>query len=270
MTMTTGIITMSTRPSPSAGWPQADQGGEGASQWQCAAGTLPTGRWAQPQGEGSRRRALLRLLTWLSPAFPTGGLRLFARARMGGRGRRHHATVTRCASGWATCWRMAPARNDAILLRHAHRAATIRALFDASRGTGCRHRAGRERQAETLAQGGAFVRAAAAVGLSGAARSPSPTPSPSARWPACTASTPTPLRWRICRLDRQPDLGRGAPGAAGPDRPAWQCWPRWSRSSCASPPKHAAPRWTISAAAAFRSDLAAMRHETQYTRLFRS
>ena len=34
--------------------------------------------------------ALYRLMTWLSPAFPVGGLLLFQRHRMGGRGGRHH------------------------------------------------------------------------------------------------------------------------------------------------------------------------------------
>ncbi|MGI3778534.1 MAG: urease accessory protein UreF [Janthinobacterium lividum] len=105
--------------------------------------------------------ALLRLLTWLSPAFPTGA---FAHS---------HGLEWATEAGdindraTAQAWldallRHGDLRSDAILLRHAHRAATrhdhialadIAALAEAATF-------GRERRDETLSQGAAFAAAA--------------------------------------------------------------------------------------------------------------
>ena len=104
--------------------------------------------------------ALLRLLTWLSPAFPTGGFAYshgLEWAIEAGDAGSEGALLAwlddtiRCGSG----------RSDAILLRHAWRAPDIDALCGvaelAAAIATCR-----ERQEETLAQGDAFCRAAAA------------------------------------------------------------------------------------------------------------
>ena len=104
---------------------------------------------------------LLRLLTWLSPAFPTGG---FAYS---------HGLEWAVESGDARsiagliAWLVdilehGSGRTDAILLRHAHRAgADHAALHDiadlAAALPGCR-----ERALETTAQGRAFLNAALA------------------------------------------------------------------------------------------------------------
>ncbi|HEX3982859.1 MAG TPA: urease accessory UreF family protein [Acidisoma sp.] len=105
----------------------------------------------------------LRLLTWLSPAFPTGG---FAYS---------HGIEWAVETGDArsiagiVAWIVdileeGSGRNDAILLRHAHRAAAkddATALLDvvelAAAIPGCR-----ERYLEATAQGNAFLAAAAA------------------------------------------------------------------------------------------------------------
>ncbi len=105
--------------------------------------------------------ALLRLLAWLSPAFPTGafahshGLEWATEAG--------DITDRPTALAWTDALlRHGDLRSDAILLRHAHRAAAhndpdaladIAALAEASAP-------GRERRDETLAQGTAFAAAA--------------------------------------------------------------------------------------------------------------
>ncbi len=99
---------------------------------------------------------LLRLLAWLSPAFPTGG---FAYShgiewaveagdiRDGATLRAWIEDVLRHGAG----------QTDAILLRHAHAGNDVTALAVAAQP-------GRERRAEATGQGEAFVRAAAAGG----------------------------------------------------------------------------------------------------------
>lgn len=107
--------------------------------------------------------ALLSLLAWLSPAFPTGGYAY------------SHGLEWAVESGnvrdaeelrdWLeTTLVHGAGRSDAILLRHAHRASD-----DADALVGIAELArsavpGRERQVETIAQGSAFIAAAAAWG----------------------------------------------------------------------------------------------------------
>ncbi len=105
---------------------------------------------------------LLRLLAWLSPAFPTGG---FAYS---------HGIEWAAAAGdirdaatlleWVDdVLRHGAGRSDAILLRHAHRAAAagdLDALMEVAELAMAAQPA-RERQAESAGQGNAFVLAAA-------------------------------------------------------------------------------------------------------------
>ena len=105
---------------------------------------------------------LLRLLAWLSPAFPTGG---FAYS---------HGIEWAVAAGdirdaatlreWIDdVLRHGAGRSDAILLRHAHQAATagdLAALLTVAE-LALAGQPGRERQAESAGQGNAFVLAAA-------------------------------------------------------------------------------------------------------------
>ena len=105
-------------------------------------------------------RALLRLQAWLSPAFPTGG---FAYS---------HGLEWAVEQGWvhdgATLqdWltdllRRGAGRSDAILLRHAHRAPDLDALA-AVADLALASQTGRERHLETTGQGNAFTAAAGA------------------------------------------------------------------------------------------------------------
>ena len=105
--------------------------------------------------------SLLRLLAWLSPAFPTGG---FAYSHglewaVETRDIRDGETLF----GWTDALlRHGSGHNDAILLRHAHAAAgdieTLANLAELGRATS----ATRERRAESIGQGNAFARAASA------------------------------------------------------------------------------------------------------------
>jgi urease accessory protein len=99
---------------------------------------------------------LVRLLTWLSPGFPTGGYAYshgLEWAVEAGDVRDVASLVAWCddllrhGTGWC----------DAILLRHAHRAADPAAVMEvAAASCSCR-----ERRLETIAQGEAFVAACA-------------------------------------------------------------------------------------------------------------
>ena len=126
-------------------------------------------------------------------------------------------------------------RTDAILLRHAHRAAADpAALADiaelAAAAAPCR-----ERQAETLDQGDAFVLAAARLGHRPTAAAMRGALSGRRRRAGRRARHRRGRRRAALSagVHRQPDLRRGAAGAARPDPPACACWPRWNPSSCA-------------------------------------
>ena len=181
-------------------------------------------------------------------------------------------TATPCAPGWTDVLRAsAPARNDAILLRHAHRAARR------SGGAGRARRTGRRRAPAGSAARRRSTRARPSCAPRGpgtrrdsAGRATSPIRSRSAHSQAATASRRTRAAALFAGVRDQPDFGRGAPGTARPDRRACACSRPSSRHPRDRRRNRQRRRWTISAAARFRADLAAMRHETQYTRLFRS
>ncbi|MGC9268587.1 urease accessory protein UreF [Acidiphilium sp.] len=99
--------------------------------------------------------ALLHLLTWLSPAFPTGGF-----AYSHGLEFAVEAGDVRDAAGLAA-WladvlRYGAGRNDAVLLRHAYHARDLAEI--AAFAAACAP--SRELAAETINQGAAFVAAA--------------------------------------------------------------------------------------------------------------
>jgi urease accessory protein len=99
-----------------------------------------------------------RLLMWLSPAFPTGGF-----AYSHGLEQAVEAGYVRDETtliDWlATILSVGAGRSDAILLRHAHSAneATLQEIAELAEAA-C---SSRERRAETLAQGSAFIAALA-------------------------------------------------------------------------------------------------------------
>ena len=199
-----------------------------------AATVTPTA--AMPEGAGWRSatcgdemeapRALLRLMAWLSPAFPTGA---FAYS---------HGLEWAVESGdvynetslaaWLTdIVTVGTGRSDTILLRHSHRAAAepaaLREIADLAYASG----ASRERQSESLDQGKAFMLAAVAWGASGCARAHTVSGRGRGR---CRGTSDFRKRYRgrvSARFYRQPYLGGGSPGAAGSNRrPAGSCGAR--------------------------------------------
>jgi len=108
----------------------------------------------QPHLQGS-----LHLLAWLSPGFPTGA---FAFSH----GLEWAVETGDVGDGDMLCTWLGDilangsGRNDAILLRHAHRAARDAAALEALAELAAAIAPGRERLAETIDQGTAFLRAA--------------------------------------------------------------------------------------------------------------
>jgi len=216
----------------------------------------------------SHPTAIMRLLTWLSPGFPTGayayshGLEWAIETldiRDGGTLRDWLVGIIEHGS----------ARTDTILLRHAHRAAnhpqSLRDIVALALATA----AGRERYDEALAQGRAFLRAAAgwktpelpedtpyavAVGAMAGAHGIDEDTTAVA-YLQTFASNLISAAVRLVPLGQTTGLQTLAALEPVILRTA----------ACA---EHAT--FDDLGGCAFRSDLAAMRHETQYTRLFRS
>ncbi len=105
--------------------------------------------------------AFLRLLTWLSPAFPTGG---FAYSHgLEWAVESGDARSTAGLIGWLVdILEQGSGRTDAILLRHAHRAASDAQALAEVVELAAALPSGRERWLETTAQGRAFLAAARA------------------------------------------------------------------------------------------------------------
>lgn len=211
---------------------------------------------------------LLRLLTWLSPAFPTGaftcshGLEWVVEA-----GDIRDAATLR---EWLTdVVRHGAGRSDCILLRHAHRAARETAMLSEIAEIAAAVTPARERLAETLGQGTAFLRAAGAWEL--------PTVPDEIAYPIAvgaltgwhdidengtvTAYLQAFVSNLIAAAVRLVPLGQsdGVRVLASLEPVILAIAEDTSTASLED-----------IGSCAFRSDLAAMRHETQYTRLFRS
>ena len=218
---------------------------------------METGNNTQPE--------LLRLLAWLSPAFPTG-------AYAYSHGLEQAVEDGDIADGetlrnWLTdILHHGSGRNDMILLRHAHRTGTdLIELNDLAVALA----ASRERRIETLDQGTAFV---AAVAPWHAPRLPDRVAYPVAVGAAAghhgideDTTAPVYLQAFITNLIsaavRLVPLGQTAGlrvlAALEPDILQVAAATRTATLDDLG-------------GCVFRSDVAAMRHETQYTRLFRS
>lgn len=233
------------------------------------------------------RASLLRLLAWLSPAFPTGG---FAYSH-GLEWAVEAGDV--CDQASLAAWvsdvlAYGSGRNDAILLRQAHRAADAAGLAQVAalaRATA----SGRERLAEAVNQGNAFLLAAAAwskppdgaasghAGTTGSARLEPPALPPDLPYAVAVGA--------VARLHgvAEDDVAVGflQAFAANLISAAVRLVPLGQTAGLQvlaglEPLIVQVAEATRGAGlddlggACFRSDLAAMRHETQYTRLFRS
>jgi urease accessory protein len=213
-------------------------------------------------------RALLRLMAWLSPAFPTGafayshGLEWAVEAG--------DITNETTLQAWLyDVLAHGTGRTDTILLRHAHRAAAEPTALQDIADLGYATASGRERQGESLAQGRAFMLAAAPWGI-----------------PAAPERIPYPVAvGAVAGAHRVPEDATAAAflqafttnliSAAVRLVPLGQT--AGLRVLAALEPTILSIATATKSATlddvggcAFRSDLAAMRHETQYTRLFRS
>jgi len=224
-------------------------------------------------GEGSVGASLVKLLTWLSPAFPTGayayshGLEWAVEA---GDIRTEHDLFA-----WAEdVLRHGSGRADAILLRLAHAARDPAALAAIAELAAAAQPA-RERRAETLGQGDAFAIAAEVWGaplLAGLRTGSRPIAYPIAVG-VLAAAHEVPVDPATCAFlhafasnlisaaVRLVPLGQTAGlRVLSALEPAVQDMAEQTRGA------------TLDdlGGACFRSDIAAMRHETQYTRLFRT
>ena len=250
----------SARPPPPNPLPQGEGEGEYQAQLQPEPHLQP-----QPQLQSHHLHPVLRLLAWLSPAFPTGayayshGLEWAIETGAISDGDTLHVWIADVLTHGA-------ARNDAILLRHAHR---IPGNLETLNELAAANASSRERLMETLDQGTAFAAAATAW-------QPPYLPSPVAYPIAVGAmsghhgidedtTTAAYLQTFTANLIsaavRLVPLGQSA----------------GLRVLAALEPTILAIAEATRAATlddlggcAFRSDLAAMHHETQYTRLFRS
>jgi urease accessory protein len=232
----------------------------------------------RPAGAGSV--ALLRLLAWLSPAFPTGA---FAYSH-GLEWAVETADVTDgpTLQGWLSdVITHGAGRSDTILLRHAHRSsrdpvglAEVIALATAMAPA-------RERQAEALDQGRAFLLATAPWGLPwGLPRGlPRGLPDLPPRTSHAVAVGALSGRHGIAEDDAAAaylqTFTANLISAAVRLVPLGQTTGLRVLAALESIVLQTAAATRNSAlddvgGCAFRSDLAAMRHETQYTRLFRS
>jgi urease accessory protein len=195
--------------------------------------------------------ALVRLLCFASPAFPTGG---FAYSQ-GLESAVEAADVTDEPSLLA--WledviRYGTGRSDAILLRHAHRAHSDPDMLRHIASLASAACISAERQAETNAQGAAFVASAAAWQIIEEA------PYPVAACLGFLAVTASNLISAALRL--------GPLGQAGGLRVLKSL--EAAIKDVANDTRSA--ELEDIGGACFLADIAAMRHETQYSRLFRS
>jgi urease accessory protein len=211
---------------------------------------------------------MMRLLTWLSPGFPTGAY-AYSHGLEWAVETRDIRDGTTLLEWLAAVIEHGSARTDTILLRHGHRAANDPAALQDIAALGLATAAGRERRDEALAQGKAFLRAAGGWGVPDL---PEETPyavavgamaglhgidedSTAGAYLQTFASTLISAAVRLVPLGQTTGLRTLA--ALEP-----------TILATAASTKHA----TLDdlGGCAFRSDLAAIRHETQYTRLFRS
>ena len=215
-------------------------------------------------------RSLPLLLTWLSPAFPTGAYAYSHGLEWAVETQDVRDEPT--AAGWLqNVLAHGAGRADTILLRHAHRARTAAGLADIA-ALAAASQPSAERRTETLAQGAAFALAAAVWGAPLLAAQPGQVAYPVALG-ALAAAHDVP--------EDDAALGLLHAFSANLVSAAVRLVPLGQtaglRILAALAPTLAAVALDTRCAtlddlggACFRSDIAAMRHETQYTRLFRT
>ena len=226
----------------------------------CGGKTQPDDALAPP--------ALLRLMAWLSPGFPTGG---FAYSHgLEWAVEAGDVTDETCLLAWLSDVLVhGSGRTDTILLRQAHRSAGNLGALTEIADLACATSPCRERQSESLEQGRAFMLAAASWGTP---PTPERMPYPVAvgavagahRIPedaAAAAYLQAIVTNLISAAVRLVPLGQTA---------GLQVLAAMEPTILAVAAETRTASLDDLGGCTFRSDLAAMRHETQYTRLFRS
>ena len=219
-------------------------------------------------GRATDATAVMRLLTWLSPGFPTGA---FAYSHgLEWSVETHDIRDGETLRDWLTdVIEHGSARTDTILLRHAHRMANDPCALREIVALALASAAGRERYDEALAQGRAFLRAASGWGV-----------------PDLPEATPYAVAVGAMAgahgIDEDTTAGAylqtfasNLISAAVRLVPLGQTTGLQTLAALEPVILHTAASTKQATlddlgGCAFRSDLAAMRHETQYTRLFRS
>lgn len=210
---------------------------------------------------------MLRLLTWLSPAFPTGGFAYShgiewatesGDVRDGETLREWLSDVLRHGAG----------RSDAILLRHAHRSGAEAEPLAGLAELAAAAAPGRERKIETTAQGMAFLRAAEPWTSKALGTLPYPVavgalagvhgiPEDDAALAYLNAFTSNLISAAVRLVPLGQSTGLAVLAALEPTLLAVTAATRGGTLDDIG-------------GCVFRADIASMRHETQYTRLFRS
>lgn len=222
-----------------------------------------------PDGAG----AFLRLLSWVSPAFPTGGYAYSHGLEWAVETGDVHDVVTLCA--WITCLfdHGAPG-SDLIILQEAWRmGAEIEPLRELA-AFACACASSRERYEETIYQGEAFLKAADSWQVA-----PEPEALRGQRWPLPVAQGMVFRRGGISR--HQALLAGGYATLAALVSSAVRLVPLGQTDGLQTLARldpllvrlvalTGARTLDDVGGACFRSDLAAMHHETQTTRLFRT
>ena len=210
------------------------------------------------------------LLTWLSPAFPTGAYAYSHALEWAVETK--DVTSEASTAAWLTdVLRHGAGRTDAILLRHAYRARTAADLADIAELAAAAQPSA-ERRNETLAQGTAFALAAVVWGAPLLAAQPGQVAYPVALG-ALAAAHQVP--------EDDATLGLLHAFTANLVSSAVRLVPLGQTAGLRIQAQLAPLLTTIAhdtihatlddiGGACFRSDIASMRHETQYTRLFRT
>jgi urease accessory protein len=212
--------------------------------------------------------ALLRLMAFLSPAFPTGAF-AYSHGLEWAVESHDVSNETNLASWLTDIITHGTGRSDTILLRHAHRAAAEPLALKEIADLACATASSRERQSESLDQGRAFMLAAVAWGIPDA---PERIPYPVAvgavaglhRIPENAVAAAFLQAFTsnlISAAVRLVPLGQtaGLRVLAALEPAIWHTVEVTKSATLDD-----------LGGCTFRSDLAAMLHETQYTRLFRS
>ncbi len=222
-------------------------------------------------GEGINTRALLRLMAWLSPAFPVGGF-----AWSGGLERAVADRMVTDAGGlsaWlATLLAHGALWNDAVLFAEAWRRVDDEAGLADLADLGLALAGSAERHAETLSVGRAFVVAASAWPQAVLARLPQDVPYPVAAGAIAAAhgvpATEALAAYLHAALSQSVSAGIRLGVCGQAEGVAILAGLEEAIATVSA--RAAAGTLDDLGGAAVRADIASLRHETQHSRLFRS